>query len=248
MSVGKRPLGALLVWSRPWAPEAERLGDTLVSLGLRPRYAADVEQARAAVRQRAPGVVMIDARCPDASVLALVRWLRRQRAAENACIVMVGYPVGVEAADRTAHSVAALAAGCDDCIDIACPPRELGARLRAILRARREDFDEPCLEYKGLRVLPVQQRVIVEGEEVRVHARDIALLLQLMSRRGRPVSRSTLLDSAWEDWSGSCERTVDVHIYRLRQALKPSGYDRLIETLPGEGYRFSMAERPRRAG
>ncbi|MFM7571371.1 MAG: winged helix-turn-helix domain-containing protein, partial [Betaproteobacteria bacterium] len=117
-------------------------------------------------------------------------------------------------------------------------PRELVARVRALLRRAAPETTQTPLEFAGLRLEPETLRVFSNGEPVDLSPTEFRLLHFLMRHPDRVLSRSVLLDRVWGDNVYIEERTVDVHIRRLRLALTPGGHDRLIETVRGGGYRF----------
>jgi two-component system phosphate regulon response regulator PhoB len=135
--------------------------------------------------------------------------------------------------------VAGLETGADDYIVKPFSPRELAARIRAVLRRRAPRLAEDAVEVDGLRLDPVSHRVSGNGEPLELGPTEFRLLHFFMTHPERVYSRSQLLDHVWGDHVFVEERTVDVHIRRLRLALAPSGHDGLIETVRGSGYRMS---------
>jgi two-component system phosphate regulon response regulator PhoB len=118
-------------------------------------------------------------------------------------------------------------------------PRELLARIQAVLRRRAPEATEDAVEIGGLRVDPVSHRVVANGQAVSIGPTEFRLLHFLITHPERVHSRSQLLDQVWGDHVFVEERTVDVHIRRLRGALEPTGLERLIQTVRGSGYRLS---------
>ena len=135
--------------------------------------------------------------------------------------------------------VAGLDAGADDYLTKPFSPRELQARIKAVLRRRAPQMTEDCVEIDGLRVDPVSHRVHGGGKPIDLGPTEFRLLHFLMTHTERVHSRGQLLDQVWGDHVFVEERTVDVHIRRLRASLEATGHDRLIQTVRGSGYRLS---------
>jgi two-component system phosphate regulon response regulator PhoB len=136
--------------------------------------------------------------------------------------------------------VAGLDTGADDYITKPFSPRELVSRIRAVLRRRAPQMTEEQVEIAGLRLDPVSHRVTGNGTPVELGPTEFRLLHFFMTHAERVYSRSQLLDQVWGDDVFVEERTVDVHIRRLRLALEVSGHDDLVQTVRGSGYRFSV--------
>ena len=118
-------------------------------------------------------------------------------------------------------------------------PRELNARVKAVLRRRAPQVTDDSVEVEGLRLDPVSHRVTSHGSSLTLGPTEFRLLHFFMTHPDRVYSRAQLLDNVWGDHVFVEERTVDVHIRRLRKALEPGGHDRLIQTVRSAGYRFS---------
>ena len=135
--------------------------------------------------------------------------------------------------------VAGLDAGADDYVTKPFSPRELLARIKAVLRRRAPELTDEPIEISGLRLDPATHRVGAGGTQLDLGPTEFRLLHFLMAHPERVHSRTHLLDQVWGDHVFVEERTVDVHIRRLRKALEPTGHDRLIETVRGSGYRLA---------
>jgi len=134
-----------------------------------------------------------------------------------------------------------LEAGADDYLTKPFSPKELAARIKAVLRRRAPQLSGDLVEIEGLRLDPASYRVSAGERRLSLSPAEFRLLHFLMTHPGRVYSRTQLLDQVWGDHVYIEERTVDVHIRRLRKALEPSGHDRLIDTVRGAGYGLRTA-------
>jgi len=169
---------------------------------------------------------------PGESGLSFARGLRQDERTRNVPIIML------TARGQEPDKVAGLDAGADDYVTKPFSPRELLARIKALLRRRAPQLTDEPVEVAGLRLDPATHRVVARGNPVELGPTEFRLLHFFMAHPERVHSRSQLLDQVWGDHVFVEERTVDVHIRRLRKALEPTGHDRLIETVRGSGYRF----------
>jgi two-component system phosphate regulon response regulator PhoB len=135
--------------------------------------------------------------------------------------------------------VTGLEIGADDYMVKPFSPRELIARIKAVLRRRKPQLTEDKVDVIGLVLDPITHRVTAGGGAVAIGPTEFRLLHFFMTHPERVHSRSQLLDKVWGDHVFVEERTVDVHIRRLRSVLEATGHDRLIQTVRGSGYRFS---------
>ena len=197
--------------------------------------AGSASEARAAIADRYPDVVLMDWMLPDVSGLELTRQLKRDPETRDIPVIML--TARVEEDSR----VAGLEGGVDDYITKPFSSRELLARIKAVLR-RGSRVEEEVLTAGGLKLDAASHRVSVEGAEIVLGPTEYRLLFFFMRHRDRVYSRAQLLDRIWGGTVYVEERTVDVHIRRLRKALTQCGYDRLIQTVRGAGYRFSLRE------
>ena len=132
-----------------------------------------------------------------------------------------------------------LESGADDYITKPFSPRELMARIRAVLRRRTPQMSDETVRVEGVELSPTTHRVSANGMNIDLGPTEFRLLHFFMTHAERVYSRAQLLDQVWGDHVFVEERTVDVHIRRLRQALEPSALDNLVQTVRGSGYRFS---------
>jgi two-component system phosphate regulon response regulator PhoB len=135
--------------------------------------------------------------------------------------------------------VEGLDSGADDYITKPFSPRELVARIKAVIRRGSDDNEEKSIEFSGLSIDPIRHQVTLMEEPINLSPAEYNLLYFFMSHPDRAYTRSQILDKVWGDNSYVEERTVDVHIRRLRKLLTPSGHDSFIQTVRGVGYRFT---------
>jgi two-component system phosphate regulon response regulator PhoB len=201
--------------------------------------AADAEQAVAQVDAVLPDLVVLDWMLPGQSGLALARQWRAAARTRSMPIIML--TARAEEHDK----VNGLDAGADDYLAKPFSTNELLARIRALLRRQAPESLETAVEVAGLRLDPAAHRVTHHSDgvdrDVRVGPTEFRLLHFLMTHAGRVHSRAQLLDRVWGDHVFIEERTVDVHVKRLRDALAPAGCAQLVETVRGAGYRLAAA-------
>ncbi len=205
-------------------------------------FAADAETARQCVNQVLPNLVLLDWMLPGESGLSLARRWRADSRTRELPIIML------TARTEELDKVAGLEVGADDYITKPFSPRELVARVRAVLRRRAPESAEEAVEILGLRVDPLTRRVSrrmgAPGQEaelpVKLSPVEFRLLHFLMTHAEKVYSRSFLLGRVWGDHVFIEERTVDVHVKRLREALTPVQCKHLLETVRGVGYRFTV--------
>ena len=211
----------------------ELLRVNLADAGYGVTTAADAEAAHAALKDALPDLVLLDWMLPGQSGLALAKELRSNPRTRELPIIMV------TARSDESDRVAGLEAWVDDYVTKPFSPRELKARIKSVLRRRAPEAAQEPLESGTLRLDPATQRVTVASRPVSLGPTEFRLLRFLLARPERVHSRAQLLDMVWGDHVYIEERTVDVHIRRLRVALEPFGADSLIETVRGSGYRLA---------
>ena len=194
--------------------------------------AASAEEAEAAIRRALPDVLVLDWMLPGESGIAFARRLRADERTRELPILML------TARAMEPDKLSGLEAGADDYLTKPFSPRELAARIKAVLRRRAPQLSGDAVEAEGLRLDPTTRRVTAQDKRVELSPSEFRLLHFLMTHPERVYSRAQLLDHVWGDHVFIEERTVDVHIRRLRKALEPSGHDRLIGTVRGSGYGF----------
>lgn len=225
--------------SRVLVVEDESAIAELISLNLRHAgyevtLAASAEQAQAAVDGVLPDLVLLDWMLPGQSGLALARrWRGNARTRELPIIMLTAR------ADE-ADKVAGLDAGADDYLAKPFSTNELMARIRAVLRRKAPEALDSAVELGGLRLDPATRRVSRGDTELKLGPTEFRLLHFFMTHPERVHSRAQLLDRVWGDHVFIEERTVDVHVKRLREALAPAHCAQMIETVRGAGYRLTQ--------
>lgn len=210
----------------------------LIAFGLRRAgfqvAAAEHSQAAlASIGDRRPDLMLVDWMLPDMSGLELTRQLRRDANTRDIPIIML--TARAEETDK----IAGLEGGADDYLTKPFSARELIARIQAVLRRSAPAGSEERVAVDGLTLDQAGHRVLATGRTLGLGPTEYRLLAFLMTHPDRVYSRGQLLDRVWGGNVYVEERTVDVHIRRLRKALETSGHDRLVQTVRGAGYRFS---------
>ena len=213
----------------------ELIAVNLEHFGHRVRRAASAEEAEAAIRAALPDVVVLDWMLPGESGLALARRLRADARTRDLPILML------TARAMEQDKLSGLEAGADDYLTKPFSPKELAARIKAVLRRRAPQLSGDVVEVEGLRLDPASHRVTAGDQRLQLSPAEFKLLHFLLTHPGRVYSRTQLLDQVWGDHVYIEERTVDVHVRRLRKALEATGHDRLIDTVRGAGYGLRTA-------
>ena len=214
----------------------EMIGFALKKDGLQFEEVSDAEQALIAIASNPPDLVLLDWMLPGMSGVELARRLRREETTARLPVILLT----ARAAEN--DRVHGLEVGADDYVTKPFSPRELIARVHAVLRRSQTVGDERPIAFDGLTLDPVGHRVEVDGEALSLAPTEFRLLHFFMDNPDRVYSRERLLDYVWGRGVFVEERTVDVHIRRLRKALTKRGYDRFIQTVRGAGYRFSVRD------
>ena len=225
------PANILVVEDEPAIQELLTLN--LSQAGHNPMRALSVEQAQSLMRETIPDLILLDWMLPGMSGIDFARKLKSEELTKAIPIIML------TARGEEAEKVRGLEAGADDYVTKPFSPRELNVRIKAVLRRRAPQMTDDPIESNGLRLDPVTHRVTGNGTPLELGPTEFRLLHYLMSNPERVHSRSQVLDKVWGDRVFVEDRTVDVHIRRLRRALAVSGHEDLIQTVRGSGYRFS---------
>lgn len=211
----------------------EMIGFTLGLGGFEYVEAGDAAEAREMIADEAPDLVLLDWMLPGESGYELARKLKKDVSTRELPIIML------TARGEELDKVRGLDAGSDDYVTKPFSPRELLSRIKAVLRRSSFSVSSEVLDVNGLRLDPASHRVSVGDSLLDLAPAEFNLLHFFMSHPERVYSRSQLIDCVWGANVYVEERTVDVHIRRLRMALEPTKHDRLIQTVRGAGYRFS---------
>ena len=195
--------------------------------------AGHADDARKLQLSESPDLILLDWMLPGRSGLELAQQLKQNAKTRTLPIIMVS--ARGEEEDR----VRGLETGADDYIAKPFSPREMVARVNAVLRRSKPEEPTDEIEIGGLRIDNLSHRVSANGVRIDIAPTEYRLLHFFMTHADRAFSRSQLLDQVWGDQVYVEERTVDVHIRRLRKALEPSEHDQLLQTVRGVGYRFS---------
>jgi len=214
-------------------PIREMIAFGLRRAGFEVREAADARSGRAEVANKLPDLLLVDWMLPDTSGLEFTRALKRDRETRELPVIML--TARAEEGDK----VAGLEGGADDYITKPFSPRELLARINAVLRRAMPAEGAERIDIEGLVLDQSSQRVSSGERTVALGPTEYRMLAFFMTHPERVYTREQLLDRVWGGNVYVEERTIDVHIRRLRKALEEFGYDRLIQTVRGSGYRFS---------
>ncbi len=195
--------------------------------------AGDTREATEILAGTRPDLLLLDWMLPGISGVDFARRLRREEATRELPIIML------TARGEEESRLKGFAVGADDYVTKPFSNQELVARIRALLRRAGSSREEEILEIEGLTLDTAGHRVKIRGETVKLGPTEFRLLHFFMTHPERVYSRDQLLDQVWGNQVYIEDRTVDVHIRRLRKALAPFDYDRHVQTVRGSGYRFS---------
>jgi len=213
----------------------ELIAYNLKQAGHLPLRADNAEQALTLVANALPDLILLDWMLPGLSGVELARRLRADKRTRAIPIIML------TARSDERDKLQGLETGADDYVTKPFSPRELNARIKAVLRRRAPEMTDDMVQLGGLKLDPASHRVTGNGAPIDLGPTEFRLLHFLMTHAERVHSRTQLLDQVWGDHVFVEERTVDVHIRRLRKALEPTELDSLVQTVRGTGYRFSAS-------
>jgi len=212
----------------------ELVSFTCATNGYQVVRAESVATAQAAIRSELPDLVILDWMLPDRSGIDLMRQLRADERTRALPVIML------TARSAESDRVSGLDAGADDYVVKPFSPRELMSRVRAVFRRKAPQHAGEPMTYGPLTIDPVRHEVLVDGKSVKMGLAEFKLLKFLVGHPDRVFSRTQLLDSVWGDHVFIEERTVDVHVLRLRKALQLADSQHLVQTIRGMGYRLSL--------
>ncbi len=195
--------------------------------------AEDALTGHALIVDKRPDLVLLDWMLPQVSGIELARRLKRDDSTAEIPVIML------TAKSEEDNKIQGLDVGADDYVTKPFSTRELISRIKAVLRRSSASAAEKAIEIDGLVLDPVSHRITANDDPVDMGPTEYRLLEFFMSHQERAYSRTQLLDQVWGANVYVEDRTIDVHIRRLRKALEPFGFDRFIQTVRGTGYRFS---------
>ncbi len=213
----------------------ELIALNLEQAGQVPILAGSAEEAWQAIQRALPDLVLLDWMLPGQSGIELARRLRAEARTKTLPIIML------TARGEEDDKLRGLDTGADDYITKPFSTKELQARIKAVLRRRAPEITDDAIDYHGLRLDPAAHRVTGKGKDLAMGPTEFRLLHFFMTHPERVYSRTQLLDHVWGDHVFIEERTVDVHIRRLRSALEKASLEGYVQTIRGSGYRFSKA-------
>ena len=211
----------------------ELLAFNVTQAGFIALRASDAEEAWQQIRDYSPDLILLDWMLPSTSGVVLAKQLRGEAQTKDIPIIML------TARGDERDKILGLESGADDYITKPFSPRELMARIRAVMRRHIPVLANDTVAAGGLELSPESHRITAQGQPVELGPTEFRLLHFFMTHAERVYSRTQLLDQVWGTQVFVEERTVDVHIRRLRAALEATGLDGLIQTVRGSGYRFS---------
>lgn len=214
-------------------PIREMISFVLDQNGFNAIEACDIEQALAKVHEPYPDLILLDWMLPGGTGVSLAKKLKQNEYTRNIPIIML------TARSDEDDKVKGFEAGVDDYVTKPFSPKELIARIKAVIRRVSPTSLEEEVDFHGLKLDPVAHRVAINGNSLDLGPTEFRLLHFFMTHTERVYSREQLLDNVWGTNVYVEDRTVDVHIRRLRKAISGEGHEDFIQTVRGAGYRFS---------
>jgi two-component system, OmpR family, phosphate regulon response regulator PhoB len=214
-------------------PIREMITFVLEQNGFNSIEAKDYEQALALIKEPYPDLILLDWMLPGGTGVKIAKELKRNEYTRNIPIIML------TARSDENDKVKGFDAGIDDYVTKPFSPKELIARIKAVIRRVSPTSLEELIEFQGLSLDPVAHRVGINGKPLDLGPTEFRLLHFFMTHTERVYSREQLLDNVWGVNVYVEDRTVDVHIRRLRKAITGAGHEHFVQTVRGSGYRFS---------
>ncbi len=216
----------------------EMIGFALSRAGFSYVEAADAAEAEATILRETPDLILLDWMLPGQSGIEFVKLLRSDPETRAVPVIML------TARGEEEDKVRGLRDGADDYVTKPFAPKELVARIEAVLRRMKPEATKETVRVNGLLLDPLSHRVTADERDLDLGPTEFRMLHVLMTHPERVYSRDQLLDLVWGRNIHVGPRTVDMHVSNLRKALEASGYHRLIQTVHGRGYRFSTRGQP----
>ena len=215
------------------APIREMISFVLEQNGFNAIEASDIEQALDKIHEPYPDLILLDWMLPGGTGVSLAKKLKQNEYTRNIPVIML------TARSDEDDKVKGFDAGVDDYVTKPFSPKELIARIKAVIRRVSPTSLEEEVEFHGLKLDPVAHRVAINGNNLELGPTEFRLLHFFMTHTERVYSREQLLDNVWGTNIYVEDRTVDVHIRRLRKAISGDGHEEFVQTVRGAGYRFS---------
>ncbi|MCW8109411.1 phosphate regulon transcriptional regulator PhoB [Alteromonas ponticola] len=215
------------------APIREMLKFVLEQSGFDTVEAEDIDDAQRKICEPYPDLILLDWMLPGGSGVQLAKSLKQHEYTRDIPVIML------TAKGEEEDKVRGLEAGADDYVTKPFSPKELVARIKAVMRRAKPTTNEDPIEFNGLKLDPISHRVTAHAEQVDIGPTEFKLLHFFMTHPERVYTRELLLDNVWGTNVYVEDRTVDVHIRRLRKALSKHDHAKMIQTVRGAGYRFS---------
>jgi two-component system phosphate regulon response regulator PhoB len=230
----KKKMSRTILLIEDEAPIRDMLSFVLEQAGFNVVEAGDYNAGLAKIKEPYPDLILLDWMLPGGSGVQLAKHLKQHEFAKEIPVIML------TARSEEDDKIKGLEAGADDYVTKPFSPKELVARIKAVMRRVTPTSKEEPIEFSGLILEPVSHRVTSNEDSIEVGPTEFKLLHFFMTHPERVYSREQLLDNVWGTNVYVEDRTVDVHIRRLRKAISKNGHDTLIQTVRGSGYRFSI--------
>ena len=234
MSRVKKKMSRTILLVEDEAPIRDMLSFVLEQAGFAVDEAEDYDVGLEKIKEPYPDLILLDWMMPGGSGVQLAKKLKQHDVAKDIPVIML------TARSEEDDKIRGLEAGADDYVTKPFSPKELVARIKAVMRRVTPTSKEEPIEFNGLVLEPVSHRVTSNDEAIDMGPTEFKLLHFFMTHPERVYSREQLLDNVWGTNVYVEDRTVDVHIRRLRKAISLNGHDALVQTVRGSGYRFSV--------